>query len=64
MIHRDISFKIEILGLSSWRWTIEPRSQPGFTYIGVAYGTREEAIAHCKAEIEALLAREAGTAET
>jgi hypothetical protein len=64
MIHRDVSFKIDLLGLSSWRWTIEPRSQSGFTCIGTAYGTYDEAVAHCKAEIDALLARESGTAET
>jgi hypothetical protein len=58
MEHRNIGFKIDILGVDTWRWTILPRTQWDLTLVGQVRGTLEQAIAHCQAEIDAMLARE------
>ena len=58
MEHRNISFKIDILGVDTWRWTILPRTPRDLTLVGQVRATHEQAIAHCKAEIDAMLARE------
>jgi len=58
MEHRNIGFKIEVLGMDTWRWTILPRTPWDLTLVGQVRATHEQAIAHCKAEIDALLARE------
>ena len=58
MEHRNISFKIDILGVDTWRWTILPRTLCDLTLVGQVRATQEQAIAHCKAEIDAMLARE------
>ena len=58
MEHRNISFRIDILGVDTWRWTILPRTPRDLTLVGRVRATHEEAIAHCKAEIDAMLARE------
>ena len=58
MKHRNIGFKIEVLGLDTWRWTILPRTLWDLTLVGQVRATHEQAIAHCKAEIDTMLARE------
>ena len=58
--YRNVNFEIEVLGLESWRWTIRPRRNSDVTLVGQARGTREQAIAMCQAEIDAMLARQDG----
>ena len=58
MKHRNIGFKIEVLGLDTWRWTILPPNAMGPNPCWTGASTHEQAIAHCKAEIDAMLARE------
>jgi hypothetical protein len=58
MEHRSIRFRIDILGVDTWRWTILPRTPLDLTLVGQVRATHEEAIAHCKSEIDAMLARE------
>jgi hypothetical protein len=58
MKYRNVNFEVDILGVGVWRWTILPRRASDLTLIAQARGTRDEAIAHCKTEIDALLARE------
>ena len=61
MKYRNVNFEVDILGLDIWRWTIRPRKAGGLTFVGQARGTRDEAIDHCKSEIDAMLAREGDT---
>ena len=58
MKYRNVNFEVDILGLDTWRWTIRPRRASDLTLIGQARGTRDDAITHCKTEIDAMLARE------
>jgi hypothetical protein len=58
MEHRSVSFEIDILGADTWRWTILPRTPWDLTLVGQLRGTREQAVDHCKVEIDAMLARE------
>jgi hypothetical protein len=58
MEHRDVSFEIDILGADTWRWTILPRTPWDLTLVGRVRGTHEQAVDHCKVEIDAMLARE------
>jgi hypothetical protein len=55
MKYRNVNFE---LGLDIWRWIIMPRSALEPTLIGQARGSRDQAIDHCKTEIDALLERE------
>jgi hypothetical protein len=57
MRHNNIGFKIDILGVDTWRWTISPRTPQDVAIIGQVRCSREQAIAHCRAEIDALVAR-------
>jgi hypothetical protein len=61
MEYRNIGFRIDILGVDTWRWTILPRTPSDLTLVGQVRATHEQAIAHCKAEIDAMLAREKTT---
>jgi hypothetical protein len=58
MKYRNVNFNVDILGLDIWRWTIRARRASDLILIGQARGTRDEAIAHCQTEIDAMLARE------
>ena len=58
MEHRSIGFNIDVLGVDTWRWTILPRTPWDLTLVGQVRVTYEQAIAHCKTEIDAMLARE------
>jgi hypothetical protein len=58
MEYRNIRFRIDILGVDTWRWTILPRTPWDLTLVGQVRATHEEAIAHGKSEIDAMLARE------
>jgi hypothetical protein len=58
MEHRNVSFEIDILGADTWRWTILPRTPWDLTLVGQVRGTHEQAVDHCKVEIDAMLARE------
>ena len=58
MEYRNVNFEIDILGVDIWRWTILPRKASDLTLIGQVRGTRDQAIDHCKIEIDAILARE------
>jgi hypothetical protein len=58
MEHRSVSFEIDILGADTWRWTILPRTPWDLTLVGQVRGTNEQAVDHCKVEIDAMLARE------
>jgi hypothetical protein len=55
MIYRNVNFRVEVLGLNTWRWTILPRSRRGLSFVGQISGTYEQAIDHCKVEIDKLL---------
>jgi len=59
MKYRNVDFEIDLLGVGIWRWTILPKRVFGLTLIGQVRGTHDEAVTHCKAEIDALLIREA-----
>jgi hypothetical protein len=57
MEHRNITFRIDVLGVDTWRWTILPGTPWDLTLVGQVRAIHEQAIAHCKAEIDAMLAR-------
>jgi hypothetical protein len=46
MKYRNVNFEVDLVAMDAWRWTILPRS------------TRDQTVAHCMAEIDAMLARE------
>jgi hypothetical protein len=50
--HRGVKFDIDLLGIDVWRWTVHPREPDGFRRIGQFRGSRNAAIAHCKATID------------
>ena len=56
--HRNVSFSIDILGVDTWRWTIRPRSPGDLTRVGQFRGTHEQAVANCRSQIDAILARD------
>ena len=58
---RGVGFSIDILGVDTWRWTIRPRTPADPTRVGQLRGTNEQAVAHCKAQIDAVLEREMTT---
>jgi hypothetical protein len=58
--HRNVNFAIDVLGVDRWRWTILPRRAADPTLIDQVSGTRDQAVAHCQAEIDVMLAREDG----
>jgi len=57
MKYRNVNFEVDLLALDKWRWAILPRKASDLTLIGQAGGTRDQAVAHCMAEIDAMLAR-------
>lgn len=58
MKYRNVNFEVDILGVGVWRWTILPRRASDLTLMDQVRGTCDEAIAHSKTEIVAILARE------
>jgi hypothetical protein len=58
MKYRNVNFEVDLVAVDKWRWAILPRRASGLTLIGQAGGTRDQAIAHCMAEIDAMLERE------
>ena len=38
MIYRSVNFRVEVLGLNTWRWTILPRSRRGLSFVGQISG--------------------------
>jgi hypothetical protein len=58
MKYRNVNFEIDLLAVDEWRWTILPRRASDLTLAGQFSGTRDQAAACCKSEIDALLARE------
>ena len=53
-------FKIDIIGVDIWRWSIGPDQTAGLTLVGQVRGTRDQAEANSRSEIDALseIARE------
>ena len=58
MKYRSVNFEVDLLSVDRWRWTILPRRAADLTLIGQVNGTRDQAAAYCKSEIDAMLARE------
>lgn len=58
MEYRNVSFEVDVSGVDTWRWTLLPRTPWDLTFVGQVRAIHEQAIAHCKAEIDAMLARE------
>jgi hypothetical protein len=56
--YRNVNFEVDVLAMDTWRWTILARRASDLTLVGQAQGTRDQAIARCMAEIDAMLARE------
>jgi hypothetical protein len=56
--YRNVNFEVDVLAMDTWRWTILARRASDLTLVGQAQGTRDQAIAHCMAEIDAMFARE------
>jgi hypothetical protein len=61
MEHRNVRFSIDIIGVDTWRWTVFPAALGALMRVGQSRGTREQAIADCKGEIDSMLAREQAT---
>jgi hypothetical protein len=57
MKYRSVAFKIDVLGVDTWRWSILPDQTPGLTLVGQVRGTRDQAETYCRSEINALLER-------
>jgi hypothetical protein len=58
MKYRNVNFEVDLLGVDTWRWSILPRRATDLTLIGQARGIRDQAVAYCMAEIDAMLERE------
>jgi hypothetical protein len=58
MKYRNVNFEVDLLAVDTWRWTILPRRASDLTLIGQTRGARDQAIAHCMDEIDAILALE------
>jgi hypothetical protein len=56
MKHREIEYALKQLGPDKWQWTIHPRTGQGVVRREIK-GTREQAEAACKKEIDAGLQR-------
>jgi hypothetical protein len=58
MEYRNVSFEVDVLGVDMWRWTLFAQNAVGPDPCWAGASDHEQAIAHCKAEIDAMLARE------
>ena len=53
--YQNVAFRLDIIGLDIWRWTILPESPGGMTLIGQVVGSKEHAVSHCRSEIDKAL---------